>query len=86
MDEKLLKTILWSGLGLIIALPLATLILIGFFQGLSGVKDWLIPISGFVSLITIAIGSWLAVNNYLLKLKLKKDKAIRPILNPISGC
>jgi hypothetical protein len=69
MDEK---SRLWLGICLILGIPLTTLVIVGFFQGLLGIKDWLIPISGFVSLITLAVGSWLAVNEFLLKVEVEK--------------
>jgi hypothetical protein len=70
MDEKSLK--FWFGITLIVGISSISLIIVGYFQGLVGIKDWLIPISGFVSLITVAIGSWIAVNNYLLKVEIEK--------------
>ena len=39
---------------------------------MDGVQEWLIPLSGFVSMITVAIGSWLAVNNYRLSIEAEK--------------
>ena len=62
----------WFGIALIVGISSISLLLVGFFQGPLGIKDWLIPISGFVSLITLAIGSWLAVNEYLLKVDIEK--------------
>jgi hypothetical protein len=70
MDEKSLK--FWLGITLIIGISLISLIIVGYFLGPVGIKDWLIPVSGFVTLITIAIGSWLAVNEYLLKVDIEK--------------
>jgi uncharacterized protein YfeS len=74
MDEKKLQKILWRGVGIIVAIPLILLIYVSSFQnqGISGIKEWLLPISGCVSLITVAISSWLAVNHYLLKIEAEK--------------
>jgi hypothetical protein len=72
MDEKKLKQTLWIGVVIILSFSLIPLIFVLQNQGISGIKEWLLPISGFVSLITVAIGSWLAVNNYLLNIEAEK--------------
>ncbi|MCG3155056.1 MAG: hypothetical protein DKINENOH_01654 [bacterium] len=33
------------------------------------IKDWLVPISTFITLITVAIGSWLSLREYRLKVR-----------------
>ncbi len=40
--------------------------------GIQGVKDWLIPIFGSASVIAVAIGSWLAINEFRLKIETEK--------------
>jgi uncharacterized protein YfeS len=72
MDEIKLKNTFWIGLGIILFVPSILIIIVFWNQGINGVHEWLIPISGFVSLITISIGSWLAVNNYLLNIETEK--------------
>jgi hypothetical protein len=36
---------------------------------LSAIKDWLVPTSTFVTLITVSIGSWLSLKEYRIKLQ-----------------
>jgi len=62
--------ILWVGIAIIIFLPL--ILVISYFiqnKNLNGIQDWLIPVSSFELLITAAIGSWVTVNNYTLKIE-----------------
>jgi hypothetical protein len=64
---------LWIGIAIIIFIPL--LVIIIYFNqnhNLIGIQDWLIPISAFEFLITTAIGSWVVVNNYALKIETEK--------------
>lgn len=63
--------LIW-GVLIIILFPLVVLSVISYFQGLQGIKDWLIPISWYVTLITVATGSWVAVNDYRLKIETEK--------------
>jgi len=72
VDIKELKKTFWWGILLILVIPIVLLIFVFCNQGIDGVQEWLIPLSGFVSLITVAIGSWLAVNNYRLSIKAEK--------------
>lgn len=72
MNQMNLTNTLWIGIAIIISVPTLFLIFIGLYEGLTGVQQWLIPISGFVSLITVSIGSWLAVNNYRLNIQAEK--------------
>jgi|GEM_PF-4653962 len=75
MEKELLKKDrdLLVGLATIILLPLIFLIGIYLIQGsIEGIKDWLVPVSGYVSLISIAAGTWLAVNEYRLKIQTEK--------------
>ena len=72
MNDKELSDMLFWGVFVIIIFPLLLLSFIYFYLGSQGIKDWLIPISGYVSLITVAIGSWVAVNNYRLKIETEK--------------
>ena len=68
-----LKRILWIGIAIIILIPLIVIMI--YFnknQNLNGIQDWLIPVSAFEFLITTAIGSWVAVNNYTLKIEAEK--------------
>jgi hypothetical protein len=72
MNQMNLTNTLWTGVAVIVSVPTVFLVLVYLIQGLTGVQQWLIPISGFVSLITISIGSWLAVNNYRLNIQAEK--------------
>jgi hypothetical protein len=72
MDDKTLNRDLLIGVAIIILLPVVVLIGVYKNQGFQGIKDWLVPISGYISLITISIGSWVAVNNYRLKIETEK--------------
>lgn len=72
MNQMHLTSALWSGIAVIISVPTVFLVFVYLNQGINGVQQWLIPISGFVSLITISIGSWLAVNNYRLNVQAEK--------------
>jgi hypothetical protein len=72
LDEKALRNELYIGLMIIILIPLMSLLIVFYYQGFQGIKDWLVPISGCVSLITVAVGSWVAVNNYRLKIETEK--------------
>jgi hypothetical protein len=38
-------------------------------NSLSAIKDWLIPVSTFISLLTLSIGAWLSLKEYRLKLE-----------------
>jgi len=62
----------WEGAIVIVSVPILLLFFVYHYQGLTGVQQWLIPISGCVTLITISIGSWLAVNNYKLNVQAEK--------------
>jgi hypothetical protein len=72
MNQLNLTNTLWAGIAIIISIPTVFLIFIYLYQGLAGIQQWLIPISGFVSLITISIGSWIAINNYRLNIQAEK--------------
>jgi hypothetical protein len=76
MEEKSVKSLkdtLWIGIAVIILITFGLLVLVFFLQGgILGVKEWLVPISEFVTLITLAVGSWVAVNNYRLKIETEK--------------
>jgi hypothetical protein len=69
MNQMNLTNDFWKGAAVIVIVPIVFLFIVGLFQGLTGVQQWLIPISGCVTLITISIGSWLAVNNYRLNVQ-----------------
>ncbi|MCX6683114.1 MAG: hypothetical protein NTZ37_00040 [Methanoregula sp.] len=62
--------ILWLGILFIIS-PLIILFIIYFdqYHTLSGIQDWLIPVTSIELIITVAIGSWITVNNYTLKIQ-----------------
>jgi len=60
MNQMNLTNVFWRGAAVIVTVPIVFLLLVGLFQGLTGIQQWLIPISGCVTLITISIGSWLA--------------------------
>lgn len=72
MDERNLTRTLWTGIALILSIPTLFLIIVFLKQGPNGVQEWLIPISGFVSLITVAISSLLAVSKYRLSIEAEK--------------
>ena len=72
MDDKTLSRELLIGVAIIILLPIIVLFIIYSNQGFQGIKDWLVPIFGYISLITFSIGSWVAVNNYRLKIETEK--------------
>jgi hypothetical protein len=73
MEEKSLKQILWGGIAIIILTPLISFGVYFYLnKNLNGIQDWLIPVSAFEFLITAAIGSWVAVNNYALKIETEK--------------
>jgi hypothetical protein len=63
---------LWIGIAVILVVPTSLLLFIFANQGLQGVQNWLIPISGFVTLVTVAISSLIAVNNYRLNVEAEK--------------
>ena len=62
--------ILLTGI-LLIIFPLLILFIIYIVQNhtLNGIQDWLIPVSSIELIITVAIGSWITVNNYTLKIQ-----------------
>jgi hypothetical protein len=73
MEDKSLKRILWGGIAIILLTPLISFgIYFSLNHNLNGIQDWLIPVSAFEFLITAAIGSWVAVNNYALKIETEK--------------
>jgi len=73
MEEKTLKRILWGGVVIIILIPLISFGVYFYLNhNLNGIQDWLIPVSAFEFLITAAIGSWVTVNNYALKIETEK--------------
>jgi len=75
VEEKSELQNLWWGCSCIILGVLCSLVLVYFFGGgIEGVKDWLIPISSAVLLITIAISSLIAVLTY--RLKIEKEKRL----------
>ena len=64
---------LWIGILVIFVTVCFSLILIFLFAGgLSSVFSSLVPISGFIALMSIAVSSWIAVNNYRLKIETEK--------------
>lgn len=70
IEKKPKNWILWFGIAIIMFLPI--IFVVGYFiqnDNFNGLQDWLIPISSFELLITVAIGSWITVNNYTLKIE-----------------
>jgi flagellar biosynthesis component FlhA len=72
MNQTNLTRTLWISIAVIVSVPILFLGFVYRYQGLTGVQQWLIPISGFVSLITISIGSLLGIYNYRLNVQAEK--------------